>query len=251
MFSGIVYFSARFKQHTLIFKRTAFVPQGFPGVKEVTIKASGVRRLRGAVELLVPSPTIGQSLASEVTRLVLDRIAFLHQVAFDGVRFRPGLFTCINAPAGEVDIEGVKADESPGNNSTTRNVSSENLKHELERPQSPRDRYFYQYASARSSPNEVEEFLRLYQILLQIYGDNQDSVDEFITSFDPKVPKSPKPRRPKQRTQKPNNDETIYTRLRNEFSHHRNVDIKTTRTEMIGEIGNMRTLVSRAIQNVP
>jgi hypothetical protein len=97
------------------------------------------------------------------------------------------------------------------------------------------------FRSARQSESRAEEFLHLYQIILMLCGDAQRKVDEWIKAQVPTVPETPHPREARM--------ETVYSRLRNEFGHHRSgVDLDNTKREMASHLGGLRELARQAIQ---
>lgn len=73
--------------------------------------------------------------------------------------------------------------------------------------------YLRQFAFANSEPDAISRYSFLYNLLLQIAGDNQAKVDVLILEVDPNC----------EQTISPNNGkpETVYTRLRNELAHKR------------------------------
>lgn len=96
----------------------------------------------------------------------------------------------------------------------------------------------------------VIRFIYLYSILLEVIGDSQDKVDEFILMHEQALT-SPKPPLPNQRQRGKNSnpDETIYTRLRNEIGHVRTgSDPQTTREEIDQQWANLAEHVQRAIE---
>ena len=91
--------------------------------------------------------------------------------------------------------------------------------------------------------------MSLYQILLMIFSDTQDFVDDFIEQHDPNVPQEVKPSRPKKTTKRKRLKETVYTRLRNEFAHKRDgVDIQRTKAELADWLCRLIALTKRAIE---
>lgn len=98
------------------------------------------------------------------------------------------------------------------------------------------------YRSALKVKNPVDRFLCLYNILLLKNGDNQKAVDIFIQTHDPGVATSPSPKFP-------GVIETVYTRLRNEFSHIRSgTTFDRTRQEMEQNLAGLKEMAGRACQ---
>jgi len=110
----------------------------------------------------------------------------------------------------------------------------------LEQPSSRPDVYSaYRFACNQS--DAVARFMFLYNILLQLHGDNQGQVDNFVRGETPTVPQSLSPHNPSV-------TETIYTRLRNEVGHRRaGITPEQTRTEIEDNIAGLQALVKVAI----
>ncbi|MBP1149845.1 hypothetical protein [Methylocaldum sp. RMAD-M] len=70
------------------------------------------------------------------------------------------------------------------------------------------------YSSAIQQEDPIARFIFLYNIILTLSGDKQAVVDTNIISIAPETPRTPSPI-------KPNMQETVYTRLRNEIAHNR------------------------------
>lgn len=123
------------------------------------------------------------------------------------------------------------------------------IKGELERGTYPGERWFGLFRSALQSEGPVEKYMSLYQILLMLFNDKQQRVDEFIRNQDPSVPQSLSPN--------PNSRnleimETIYSRLRNEFAHRRlGVNINDTKVAMAQRWSNLAALTKRGIELHP
>ncbi len=109
-------------------------------------------------------------------------------------------------------------------------------------------RTFYPlFRSAMKAENPVEKYLALYRILLVIHGDKQQELDKFLhDEFGDKMTA-----RPGQKTKpgKPKIKETLYTKLRNEFSHIRKrTRLETTRQNMELHMDGLIQRVKRAIK---
>jgi hypothetical protein len=100
------------------------------------------------------------------------------------------------------------------------------------------------YRFAGNQKDHVARFMFLYNILLQLKGDKQQQVDDFIRSELPSVPESPRPDRP-------NKMETVYTRLRNQVGHVRSgTTSEQTRKEIEDNVTAFQELVRTAISRV-
>ena len=77
-----------------------------------------------------------------------------------------------------------------------------------------------------------------------IHADNQEAVDAFIFSAEPKVPRTKSPIK--------SSMETVYTRLRNELAHRRvGTNIESTKSEMTARLNDLIALTKRAIELYP
>ncbi len=120
---------------------------------------------------------------------------------------------------------------------------------QLEQPKTLGREYYRFFRAARQSTSPVVQFMSLYQILLMIFSDKQDFVDDFIEKHDPNVPQAAKPPRPKKTKKRKRLNETVYTRLRNEFAHKRDgVDIQKTKAEMADWLCGLIALTKGAIE---
>jgi hypothetical protein len=102
------------------------------------------------------------------------------------------------------------------------------------------------FRNALGATDPASRFLGLYQILALLNGDNQGKIDDFILAHQ-RVPVT------KSRPLKAGGfaDETIYTRLRNEYMHVRpNVALSATRAEIVANLDNLISLVRTAIEKV-
>src|SRR5690606_26186500 len=114
------------------------------------------------------------------------------------------------------------------------------VKTELEQAAPAGERNFGLFRSAMLSTSPVEQYMHLYNLLLMLYSDSQADVDAFIVIEEPAVSQTPHPI-------KKNANETLYTRLRNEFAHVRaGVNMAMTKQEMGDQVGGLRALVNKA-----
>ncbi len=125
---------------------------------------------------------------------------------------------------------------------TIRAGIAEAVKEELEKEEPYLVEYIEQYRSALESEDIVSRYMFLYNILLQIFYDNQKDIDSFIrgeiegtrAGF----------------TNSPIGDfyESKFTRLRNEIGHKRaNTNFGNTRVEMEASIDDLMHIVKKAI----
>lgn len=260
MFKGYVKHVANIKGNALKFEKVEFLPQ-IDGVQKVEIEGPDGKEVRSTIYLSsVPSDDDGLSLAAQVNRAILDRIAFDLNAAIEEAKLvdhdfspidpqpgtlyaRTGQFVCTGFPAFFLLT-----------------ISADRLRAILGQSSPPGERYYGLLRSARQSASPVEEFMHLYNILLMLYNDKQPEVDSFIRQHEktiaydntrPLLDRQRKPRLDNQGNPK-YAKETVYTRLRNEFAHKRdNVDIKQTKAEMEIKLGGLRELAKRAIELNP
>lgn len=124
-------------------------------------------------------------------------------------------------------------------------VSLGSLRQALAEASPPGEPNYVLFRNALAATDPASKFLGLYQILALLNGDDQDAIDAFIVAKEPGVQWfKTKPRR--NGTFK---DETIYTRLRNEHSHHRpGVSLATTRKEMVANLSGLVVIVQSAVK---
>lgn len=101
------------------------------------------------------------------------------------------------------------------------------------------DGHIILFRHAISNDDPVVQFLILYLILFD--NKKQEKVDEIIMKFAPSTTQSLSPF-----TQK---SETIYTRLRNEIAHRANVNLDSTRAEIIDNLNDFRAIVQQVIKS--
>jgi hypothetical protein len=123
----------------------------------------------------------------------------------------------------------------------------------LSRVNPPGEPNYVLFRSALGATGPASKFLALYQILdLLINQDkieaNQDKIDQFIREQDPSVPVT----KTKPRKNGSFKDETLYTRLRNEYMHNRSdVTLAATRAGMEANLAGLVSLVQTAIKRTP
>jgi hypothetical protein len=251
MLRGIVKFRARIVDvdKEVTFPLVEFNPNE-PGIEKVGIEGPNGKEILTAVHLNgVDSPTYGIAIATKVHIAALDRISFFQSIPIENGHVTEQDFSPIDPPPpGEFHINAGPGHLSlVGKDATFRlGLSAAHLKTELEQVSPPGERNFRLFRSARQSTSPVEEFMHLYNLLLMFFDDDrpgaQGRLDEFIRREEPGVASTPHPRRP-------NVDETLYTRLRNELGHNRKgVNLDTTKAEMRKNLGGLIALSKRAIE---
>jgi hypothetical protein len=107
---------------------------------------------------------------------------------------------------------------------------------------------YNQFGFAMQIDDPVARYMLLYSILLQTKGDWQKEVDRFILNKEPKVEtfQPPEKSRP---PKSPPQDETIYTKLRNEIGHVREgATFKETCQEIESKVKGLEHLTRLAIE---
>ena len=187
----------------------------------------------------VPDEKTGEELASKVHKAAVDRIAFAHVIAIDLGQITETDFSpvdpapnTLNAGTGRLTSTGFPPQLVHG-------FSADRVKNELEEVAPAGLRHFGLFRSALRSESPVEAFMHLYHILLMFFGDSQRRLDDFIRIEEPGVPETPHR----------GVNETVYSRLRNEFGHSRqDVDLEATKSEMKARLASLIKLTKRAIE---
>jgi hypothetical protein len=239
--TATINFQTRIKSTGVRFPRVEFNPH-MPGVSKVEIEAPNGHEIHGTIHLTaMASLHEARARAEEVYRTVLDRIVFNHSIAIENPRRTREQYSPPVVVEAFADV-GTRFGVVPG-------IDPTQLKAELERPSLPGERYYGLFRAARQSLSPVEEFMHLYHILLMLcnqqYPDEkQERVEAFIKREDPNISQRLSPHTGKM--------ETVYTRLRNEFSHQRvGVALDTTKSEMEAWLPGLVALTKRAIASPP
>jgi hypothetical protein len=113
---------------------------------------------------------------------------------------------------------------------------------------------YKQFGFAMRIDDPVARYMLLYSILLQTKNDWQAEVEDFIRLQEPSVEESKPPERPRaskksQKKDKENEQETIYTRLRNETGHVRKgATFEETCRQMESKVQGLERLTRLAIE---
>ncbi|MEO6422733.1 MAG: hypothetical protein ABIO31_08435 [Candidatus Nitrotoga sp.] len=209
----------------------------------------GTEELSGSVHIsLVATPADGISLACTVIESTFNRLAFFHGLAIEPARVTDSTFSSTNTQPGHNPSHNIV---SPGAGhiiitgfvpKVFIGISSATIQSELEQVGPSGEMHFSHIRSARLSVGPVEEFMHLYAILLIFHNDLQTKVDEFVVSIEPGVQQTQNPKTLKL--------ETVYTRLRNEFSHKRGAVLRTTKLEMSKHLAGLHSIVQQAISQL-
>ena len=102
--------------------------------------------------------------------------------------------------------------------------------------------YYHQFAFANAEVDAISRYSFLYNLLLQISGDNQKKVDQVILAVDPNCEQSTSPNN--------NKPETLYTRLRNELAHKREgVRYTETKNSIEEKVDDLSLITKEIIRN--
>jgi hypothetical protein len=250
VFKGQVSFVARIAaQHITFPKVTA--KSTWANVQEIEIESTHEHgeEIKGTVHITgVASESFGIEVATEAIEDALNRLVYEYDVSIEPARIAssqfepmapaPGSGLHVHLGTGYLHIKG-------GDVRAIRGLAPAGIQAMLEAVQSPGERHFWLYRSARASTTQIEEFLHLYSMLLHLVSGRQKEVDAFITEVEPTVAKSVSPMDGK-------TVETIYTRLRNEVGHRRPATtMQGTRAEMVAHVDGLRKVVRAAIAAFP
>jgi hypothetical protein len=247
MLKGIVNYEATIKGNGISFPSFEFNPNE-PSVNKVEIECPNGDAIRLRVHFTaVVSAEKAKELAEKVSLAALNRIAFHHQVVILNDRLTSlSLFPISDSDSGGARLAATATLVLVGEASrlVLGYTTAEPIKGQLEQVTPPGERNYALFRSAMLATSPVEEFISLYNVLLQILGDDQAAVDGFIRKEDPGVPNTPSGDPRKRGVM-----ETVYSRLRNEIGHPRpGVKLEDTRAEMAGRLAGLRALTRRAIE---
>jgi hypothetical protein len=177
----------------------------------------------------------------------LDRISISRDIAIENGQPETAL-SPINSQNGVITVPTGSLTTVGNHSKVSLSFPCADLKPILEEAAPTGERYFPFLRSARLSTSPVEEFMRLYNILLMLFNDEQAEIEKFIFEQNPGVRSEmrPKFKRPRRKSLE---KETIYTRLRNELGHNRTGgNLDKTQAEMKKCLDELRALTKRAIE---
>jgi hypothetical protein len=240
MFNGSVSFASGIKGNGLTFPKFAYNPN-VAGVAKVEIEGPGGHEIRCTVHLTnVTTEDVGRDLARQVYDAALNRISYHHGTSVLFGRLTSDCFVPVGEPKGVVGVSVHM--HLTATAEVTLGLSEASLKPELEQLAPRGEANFGMFRSALNSTGPVEAYLSLYQVLMILFSDEQKDIDAFIVSQEPGVPQTQHPKK------KPGVMETIYSRLRNELAHKRNVNVDDTKKEMENRLGGLTAMVRKAIE---
>lgn len=249
MYGGVVELMADYEDlrgENFSFLRLEYKPSE-AAVKSIEVKADSARFYWQVHIASVKSREGGRRLACEVVESAINRIVFREELRFGQVvvAMDDGLER-LGSISNSYVFECAPATAEMGGTLNMRFVRSPELIREevwryMEEESSWRDDFYGFFRAAMQSSGPVEEFMHLYHILLMICCDKQLKVDALILDISPCTEKSSSPKRK-------GKEETIFTRLRNEFTHRReDVDILDVKRRMAEIVPDLRGIVRQAI----
>jgi hypothetical protein len=214
-------------------------------VECIELAAPDGEKIIASVEVAaVPSPDVGCAIARTVVDRALNRLSYFNKVVIGAARIISKDFQA-DAPGMVAFTAAIEGTARALPRSVALDVKE--LSAALEPASHHGEAHFEAFRSARSSLGPVEEFVDLYGILMRLFGDNFAAVDAFIRTVERSVAQTPS----KRPGAKPGEMETIYTRLRHELAHTRNVPTGQTKTEIAAKVGDLREVVWQAIKQSP
>ncbi len=213
-------------------------------ITKIEVKTEGEEKLILSFFLLkVFSEDEAKSITYDIARALTNKISFKY-----GCRVSEPRWGCIMGD-GCVSVNNYVhfSDNLDGMISIER-AEREHLRLYLETPCGDvGQNYLHLYCFIIKQDDPISRFLLLYGFLALIKG-GQKKIDELILKIDSSVPKSPDPNS----TAKSAQEETLFTRLRNEIMHpkDRKVDPAKTKEEMRSNVSWLQDIVKRYLQSI-
>lgn len=250
MFKGQVSFVARIAAQYITFPKVTATSTS-ANVEGIEIESTHehAEEIKGTVHITgVASEGLGMAVATEAIEDALNRLVYDHGVSIEPARIVSSQFEPVAPPPGpglHLHLGTGYLYITGGDVRAIRGLAPAGIQATLEAAAPPGERHFWLYRSARASTTQIEEFLHLYSMLLELVDGKQTAVDAFITQVEPTVAKSVSPKDGK-------TVETVYTRLRNEVGHRRpGTTMQGTRAEMVAHVDGLRKVVRAAIAAFP
>jgi hypothetical protein len=245
MYNGTIKLEASLTDNRIAFQPFTLNPTD-EHVQSVELQTQADKIIASVDVTGVATQDDGCTRARSVVETALTRLSYFHQVAIGRTKIisrhfesaQEGIAGLVVMPA-MIVLEGQQVD-------LIAQLGVNDLKAVLEAATHPGERNFGALRSARLSVGSVEEYMHLYAILLELFGDAQNDVDAFIRTVEPNVAQSQHPKRAAGVM------ETVYTRLRNELAHRRpGADIEQTKKDMAAKVADLRGIVKEAIRLNP
>ena len=200
----------------------------------------------GAVE-----PEQARMLTEEATRKIINRLAYHLNVFLQEPIYIAGSITAIHSD-GHKDhfvscVEHLGLTDSATRTHYYGDEATDCLKEKLGTTLPiPGEAQYDLYRTLLAGSDSVAKFLSFYLVLMSFHDDKQPEVETFIRRWEPTVryEKTDPPRERKMDW----TQETVYTRLRNQVGHSRQVSLRDTRAEMDTYLTGLMNLVRKCIE---
>lgn len=242
MLNGTVQFSAPVENNPIEFDEVKLLGRASE-VSDVNLRADSANGISVFVNVSnVSSEQDGVAIALGEVEAILDTLAFERRLAIGRPRLSSQAFEDESqSPATKSISSGVTLHLSCSTTTLVR-ATAETIEDLITNSAPAASIHKQMFRSAIRSNGNVERFMHFYNLLMMLHGDHQGRVDAFIRQHEANVSESQSPHH------KAGVMETIYTRLRNEISHHRQgVDLEETKRSMSDHVGRLLEHVRDAI----
>jgi hypothetical protein len=223
-------------------------------VEKLTLSGAVDAWISGTLRWRPIGEIVGFDVSKKIIDQALDRLAYARNLSIMPFELTDGECVELDDLSGQAVgnqrfvSSGLKFG---GSMESAVEITPHNVRESLLKVPEGRDVEIALYRVAKASGDPIVRFLVMYQVLLSLFGDSQDRVDQFICGDDSKIPRTEKPKRPKRENNFKISWESKFTRLRNEMAHKReNVDLAVTRREIEAAVDQLSTIVKSAIQKV-
>lgn len=259
IYSGTVVVVSKVLEPSILFASIEY-GVGYPNVLKASMASIDGSEIISTIELdNVLNPRAFEAMAFELHRKALMRLeCFYGFLAEKPILINKNII-CKTQSGSCVILAGVGvvATGTVGSASIIVERQASEIKETLERNNALADIYFELFHQARSSSNEVVEFLGYYQLVSSALDDPEQKVidDFFMEHSNPKPAVTSKPRKNSKLSS--TGTETVYTRLRNEIAHVRYVfgteemvNLADTKAEISNHVRGLRRLAVIAIDKL-
>jgi hypothetical protein len=240
---GTIAFKARLTDSHLLIPKIE-IATTHAGIERIEIESTDGSEVDVTVHLgSAATENDAEARASQAVTALLDHLSFRHSIAIDKAQKASSQFVSLDPNVRHIGTaEGIIQGQAVVAAVGLGIAAAAILKADLEQRAPAGERMFGSFRAALQSGSSVEQFLHLYHILMMLMNDKQGEIDKFIQSEQPTIPHAPRP-------DKPHINETVYTRLRNEFAHNRpGVNLDQTKREMADRTGGLVVVTRRAIE---
>lgn len=258
MYSGTVLVTSKILNHSIRFPPFES-SSSHPYVKKLQIASVDGQEITSTIDLDdAPAPDVVVDSAVMAHTKAILRLGCLYRFVVGATTSEVQALRSGTDPDADIwTMRGVVATASVGEVSVITDKQPADLRATLEHQSDLADVYFELFHQARTSSNEVVEFLGYYQIVSSVLNEPQQSAldDFFLKHGNPRPTVTAKPNRKAELPSRVN--ETVYSRLRNEIAHVRidprtksPVKLSNTKTEISQHVSGLRRLARIAIQQV-